>query len=156
MGVNVVIRIMYPSSEVIFFSRINSNLHSRLKASYNPEQNIYQNSAQEYNFGIYTLNIESQECAYNWCVWFWTQQVRHGSLTRQSSHRSSYKVHRRHRSVSLSIPPFLSRFSYTGESYQLWTFTHLILLRSQQLMPGFVDTSQVIYNFSLLYRSFIL
>lgn len=41
------------------------------------------------------------------CVWFWTQQVRHGSLTRQSSHRSSYKVHRRHRSVSSSIPPSL-------------------------------------------------
>ncbi|XP_011503248.1 PREDICTED: serine/threonine-protein kinase WNK1 [Ceratosolen solmsi marchali] len=27
-----------------------------------------------------------------------SKQVRHGSLTRQSSHRSSYKVHRRHRS----------------------------------------------------------
>lgn len=37
-------------------------------------------------------------------MWFWTQQVRHGSLTRQSSHRSSYKVHRRHRSVSSFFP----------------------------------------------------
>lgn len=73
--------------------------------------------------GTYIFNIESRY-AYNWYVWFWTQQVRHGSLTRQSSHRSSYKIHRRHRSVSSSIPPsllsFLLHFRVT-----LWTLMHL-------------------------------
>lgn len=63
------------------------------------------------------------------CISFWTQQVRHGSLTRQSSHRSSYKVHRRHRSVSSSIPTIPSPVSLCiSESYNRGRFTHLIFV----------------------------
>ncbi|XP_076240091.1 wnk kinase isoform X3 [Calliopsis andreniformis] len=55
------------------------------------------------------------------------KQVRHGSLTRQSSHRSSYKVHRRHRSRDetsntstptklLPIDQIISHITSTGAS----------------------------------------
>lgn len=111
-----------------------TNLHFHLKLNYNPSRNNTKIAQEGFVWNIYFQyrnNIESiqnQGYVYNWCIWFWTQQVRHGSLTRQSSHRSSYKVHRRHRSVSSSIPPFLLLFFLRFRIVYFWTLTHLVFV----------------------------
>lgn len=89
---------------------------------------------------------------YNWYIWFWTQQVRHGSLTRQSSHRSSYKIHRRHRSVSSSILPFLLPFLlYISELYNRGRLRDSFLLH----LPRFAQIYIIIIIILFCYR-FIL